>query len=166
MHRKYTGNLELDAAYDIGPLIHYKNKFHLAGYAAIEGVSTALKALDINENDNEILLWSTYLRFEPAIALTGQFYLDILLGFENWRSNKAWMNLAVGDDGKEDLDDPIIKRTPINYQDAAYGIGFDWDIFNRTSLHWRCKWLTHTDVGFRQNNYGAFLTSLEITAFF
>jgi hypothetical protein len=168
MHRKYTGNLELDAAYDIGPLVHYKNKIYLAGYAAIEGISTALKALDVNENDNDILLWSTYLRFEPAIALTNQFYLDILVGFENWRSNKAWMNCAVGSDGKEDLDplNVIIKRTPINYQDAAYGIGFDWDIFNRTSLHWRCKWLAHTDVGFQQNNYNAFLTSLEITAFF
>jgi hypothetical protein len=166
MHRKYTGNLELDLSYDIGPLLHYKNKFYLAGYAAIDGVSTALKALDINENKNDMLLWSTYFRFEPAIALTSQFYLDLLAGFENWRSSKAWMNLAVGDDGKEDLDDPIIKRTPINYQDVAYGIGFDWDLFNRTSLHWRSKWLTHTDVGYSSNNYNAFLTSLEITTFF
>jgi len=168
MHRKYTGNLELDVAYDIGPFIHYKNKFYLSVYAAIEGVSTALRALDVNENDNDMLLWSSYFRFEPAIALTGQFYLDILLGFENWRSNKAWMNLAVGDDGKEDLDTSavIIKRVPINYQDVAYGIGFDWDILTRTALHWRCKWLTHTDVGYGKNDYDAFLTSLELTTFF
>jgi hypothetical protein len=166
MHRKYTGNLEFDAAYDIGPLVHYKNKMYLSGYIAINGISTALKLLDLNEKDNDMLLWSSYYRFEPAIALTNGFYLDILLGYENWRSNKSWMNLAVGPDGKEDMVNPIVKKVPINYKDRAYGVGFDWDVFDRTALHFRCKWLTHTDVSFTDNNYQTYLTSLELTTFF
>ncbi len=166
MHKKYTGNLELDAAYDIGPLIHFPNKFYLAGYLAISSVTNAFKALTFNENGNEMLLWSSYYRFEPAIGLTSKFYLDILLGVENWRSNKAWMNLAVADDGTEDLENPLVKRVPMNYKDVAYGIGFDWDMLTRTALHFRIKKFTHSDANFTQNDYESYLTSLEITMFF
>ena len=172
MHKKYTFNFEVDVAYDIGPLIHYKKDFFLAGYAAFNSVSTAPKACVISEDDDDILLWSMYLRFEPCIALTKKFYLGLLLGYENWRSNKAWMNFAVRNDtdypGKEDLQfgKPIIKRVPINYKDAAYGIGFEWDALERMGLHGRFKWMTHRDETHTANNYSGFLVSLETTMFF
>lgn len=170
MHKKYTFNFEVDAAYDIGPLIHYKNDFFLAGYAAINGVSTSLKAFAINEEDDDMLLWSVYLRFEPGIALTKKFYIGLLLGYENWRSNNAWMNFAIDPDpdnlNKEDLNNPIIKRVPINYTDAAYGIGFDWDMLDRVGLHGRFKWMTHKDEQISDNYYDAFMVSTEVTTFF
>jgi len=166
MHKKYTFNFEVDAAYDVGPLIRYKNEFFLAGYAALNGVSTAFKGFAVNDEAEDMLLWSVYLRFEPYIALTKKLYCGLLLGYENWRSNKAWMNLAVSADGKEDLAHPIIKRVPINYKDAAYGISFEWDALERMGLHGRFKWMTHKDESFTGNNYSAFLASLEIAMFF
>lgn len=166
MHKKYTFNFEMDVAYDIGPLINFKNDFFLAGYAAFNSVSTAPKVFVVNEEDDDILLWSMYLRFEPYIALTKKFYLGLLLGYENWRSNKGWMNLAVLGDGKEDLENPLIKRVPIDYKDAAYGIGFEWDVLERLGLHGRFKWMTHRDESHTANNYSGFLTSLETTMFF
>jgi len=173
--KKYTGNLDVDVAYDIGPYIGYRHKCYLAGYASISGVTNAFKMLAVSENSDDVLLWSSYVRFEPAIALTDKFYLDVLWGVENWRSNKAWMNMAVytNDDapdpsvvGKENLDAPLIKRMPINYKDVAYGIGFDWDMMTRTSLHYRLKYMTHTDQSCSPNNYAEYLSSLEITMFF
>ena len=175
MHKKYTFNFEVDVAYDIGPLINYKNDFFLSGYVAFNSVSTAPRVFTVNEEDDDILLWSMYLRFEPYIALTKKFYLGLLLGYENWRSNKTWMNFAVIENdpdlniiGKEDLQfgTPLIKRVPINYIDAAYGIGFEWDVLERMGLHGRFKWMTHRDESHTANNYSGFLSSLETTMFF
>jgi hypothetical protein len=169
-HKKYTFNFEVDVAHDIGPWLNYKNDFFLAGYAAINSISTAPKPFAVNLDDEDLLLWSLYLRFEPCIALTKKFYLGMLIGYENWRSDKAWMNLSTyeggEDDGKEDLDNPLIKRVPMNYKDAAYGIGFDWDMLERMGLHGRVKWMTHRDENFKANNYETIFTSLEVTMFF
>lgn len=170
MHKKYTSNFEMDVAYDIGQLFNYKKDFFLAGYAAFNSVSTAPKVFVVNADDEDVLLWSIYLRFEPYIALTKKFYLGLLLGYENWRSNKAWMNFAISNDpdspGKEDLDNPLIKRVPIDYKDAAYGLGFEWDALERMGLHGRFKWMTHRDENHTANNFSGFLVSLETTMFF
>ncbi len=36
---------------------------------------------------------------------------------------------------------------PMEYQDLAYGIGFDWDFSPRVGLHGRVKKFFHKDVG-------------------
>ncbi len=55
---------------------------------------------------------------------------------------------------------------PMNFKDAAYGIGFDWDMLERMGLHGRIKWMTHKDENFKANNYETIFTSFEVTMFF
>ncbi len=167
MHKKYSFNFEIDGSYDIGPLIHYKNDFFVGGYLGISGVSTHPKALAFSEKDDDVLLWSLYLRLEPAIALSKKFYIIGLYGYETWRSDKAWMNVDRSEsNNSEDTDNPIFQRVPINYQDVAYGLGFDWDALDRVGLHTRFKWMKHKDVEHNENNMKWFLISMEITTFF
>jgi hypothetical protein len=160
--RKYTFNLELDAAYDIGALLGYRKDLFVGGYAGINGVSKSVTALAFSDNADNVLLWSFYLRLEPAIALNKSFYLLGLFGYENWRSQKAWM--MVSRDGNGNISGiynpiqrtmgatPVAKpenfvKVPIDYRDFAYGIGFDWDMLERVGLHGRVKWITHEDKG-------------------
>jgi len=87
-----------------------------------------------------------------AIALTDKFYLDVSLGVENWRSNKAWMNMAVytNDDA---LILPLSARKILTLllssecrsitrmsHTALVSIGHD----DPDLLHYRLKYMTHT----------------------
>ncbi len=175
MHKKYSFNFEIDGAYDIGPLFNYKNDFFVGGYLGISGVSKHPKPLSFNVEDEDVLLWSLYLRFEPAIALSKKFYIIGLFGYENWRSDKAWMNVNLdieyNPDGTvseiyENYTYPILKRVPIDYRDIAWGLGFDWDMLDRVGLHVRYKWMKHKDVNHLANNMKWYLLSGEITTFF
>jgi len=152
-HRKYTFNLELDAAYDLGPLVGYNHDFYVSGYGAINGVSTSLTPLAFSQKDQ--LLWSWYLRFEPAIAFSDKFYLIGLAGFENWKADNAYMKLETG-----------ITKVPINYYDYAYGLGFDWEMAPRVGLHTRIKWMQHEDVNYIANNWATPVISTEIKMWF
>jgi hypothetical protein len=89
--KKYTFNLELDAAYDIAPSIGYKKDLFVGGYAGIHGISSSVKPLAFSDETEDMLLWSAYVRLEPAIALHKNFYLLGLFGYENWRSRNSWM---------------------------------------------------------------------------
>jgi hypothetical protein len=153
-HRKYTFNLELDASYDISPLIGYKHDFYIAGYGAINGVSTSFTPLALNQDDQ--LLWSWFVRFEPAFAFSDKFYIIGLAGFENWKADKAYMNLTTTG----------ITRVPINYYDYAYGLGFDWEMASRVGLHTRLKWMQHEDVNYTDNNWATPVVSTEIKMWF
>jgi hypothetical protein len=167
--RKYTFNLELDAAYDIGGFFGYKKDLFVGGYAGINGITrSSPAALAFNEKGDNTLLWSFYLRLEPAIALSRNFYVLGLFGYENWRSNKSWMMVSKNDNGQvvgvlnplmsnNNFDpgsrnrNPISERNfvpvPIDTRDIAYGLGFDWDMLSRVGLHGRVKWMTHADKG-------------------
>lgn len=173
--KKYTFNLELDAAYDIGKAVGYKRDLFVGGYAGISGITRSdITALTFNEKDPNTLLWSFYTRLEPAIALHKNFYVLGLFGFENWRSDKSWMmvyvdaakvsksnpngvtgirnptkaaNLAPpnGDDTPVTVKNFV--QVPIDFRDFAYGIGFDWDVLERVGLHGRFKVIQHIDQG-------------------
>ncbi len=168
--KKYTFNLELDAAYDIGAAIGYRKDLFVGGYAGLSGVSSSLTPLAFSDEADNMLLWSFYLRLEPAIALHKSFYLLGLFGYENWRSRKAWMLVdneggyinptslyAIESEnptsvvGRGSLTPDNIVNVPINYHDFAFGLGFDWDILERVGLHGRVKWITHEDKG--MNDY-------------
>jgi len=153
-HRKYTFNLEGDVAYALNQLIGYPHDFFLSLYAAINGVSTSFVPLALSQKDQ--LLWSLYLRFEPAIALSDKFYFIGIAGFENWKSDKAWIAGANG----------AAIRCPIDYQDLAYGVGFDWEMSPRVGLHNRVKWMSHTDVNYHDNDWATPIVSLEIKMWF
>lgn len=165
-NRKYTFNAELDAAYDIGKLIGYKRDLFVGGYAGISGVTRGnMSPLEIDEKGENTLLWSFYLRLEPAIAVHKNFYVLGLFGFENWRSDKSWMMVFrdPSDAGKiTGVRNPTLANpyedgievtpssfvpVPIDFRDFAYGIGFDWDVFERVGLHGRFKVIQHIDQG-------------------
>ncbi|MDB5106203.1 MAG: hypothetical protein JWP91_3892 [Fibrobacteres bacterium] len=154
-HRKWAFNFELDGAADIGPRIGYAHDLFLSGYFALNGVSSRFRPLAFSPAD--LMLWGTYFRAEPAIALTDKFYLLGLAGFENWRSDQAYM---------EDPASGAVVRVPIAYRDYAYGGGFDWDFASRTGLHGRYKWMKHTDEFFSANDWTNALVSAEIKMWF
>ncbi|MFP4416026.1 MAG: hypothetical protein ACLFSB_02005 [Chitinispirillaceae bacterium] len=159
-HRKFTFNLDADIGYDIGPLVGYSRDFFLGGYASISGVSTTFKPLSFNDEGEDMLLWSLYLRLEPAIAVSERLYLIGLAGFENWRSKKAYMNTEAEDGGIN------IKHVPIDYRDLAFGIGMDWDMLERVGFHLRAKRMIHIDNEFRENDWKTWVVSSEMKMWF
>jgi hypothetical protein len=160
--RKYTFNLELDAAYDIGKSIGYPKDLFVGGYAGLNGITRgSISPLEFDGKGGNTLLWSLYVRLEPAIAIHKSFYVLGLFGYENWRSDKAWMMVSRNESGavtgllnptsQEGTDIGIspnnFVRVPIDFRDFAYGIGFDWDVLERVGLHGRFKVIQHIDQG-------------------
>jgi hypothetical protein len=92
--RKFTNNIELGAAYDISPWLGYANDLFIGGHVGVNSVtrgSMAPIALPSSDPiDDNTLMWSFYMRLEPAIALTKNFYVLGLFGYETWRSDKSW----------------------------------------------------------------------------
>ncbi|MDG5814083.1 hypothetical protein QA601_03265 [Chitinispirillales bacterium ANBcel5] len=154
-NRKFTFNLEADIAYCISRLVGYNNDLFVGGYAAINGVSRSFSLLEFNDKSEESLLWSFYLRLEPAIAITNNFYILGLFGLENWRSQKAWMHL-----------NNEFVNVPINFVDRAYGIGFDLGMLERVWLNGRFKYMTHEDKEFSDNNWKMPVVTLELKTWF
>ncbi len=152
-HRKYTFNLETDIAYDISKFVGYRKEFYLSFYGAINGISTKLTPIAFSEKDQ--LLWSLYLRFEPAISISNKFYILGIAGFENWKSEKGWIKTA----------DSVVS-SPIDFRDAAMGIGCDWEMASRVGLHLRFKWMNHKDVNFSKNDWATPIISSEIKMWF
>jgi hypothetical protein len=155
MHKKWTFNLEMDAAWDFGPKIGYPRDLFLGGYLSLNGVSAAPKAVAFNEKD--MMLWGVYARLEPVIALTSNFYCVALLGYENWRAENAY---------SVDPESGIAADAPINYVDLGAGFGFDWDFSQRVGLHTRLKWLSHSDESLPENDWNNRIASAEIKMWF
>jgi hypothetical protein len=115
--------------------------------------------LAFSDEAADMLLWSVYIRLEPAIALRKNFYLLGLFGYENWRSQNSWMMVRL--DAERNIAGVLnptatsaaavtvnnFVQVPINSMDFAYGIGFDWDVLERVGLHGRFKVISHTDAG-------------------
>lgn len=160
--RKFTYNFEVDYAYDFSKIVGYPRDLFFSVYAALNGVSTTFKPLAFNEKNKEMLLWGTYIRFEPAIALTSKFYLLGLAGFERWASDKAYSIY------KSPINSKIkyAVYSPIDYRDYAIGIGFDWDMMSRVGLHGRIKYMQHDDINIPENNYKTPVISTEIKMWF
>jgi hypothetical protein len=155
VHQKYAFNLEVDGALDVGPVIGYSRDLFLSGYCALNGVSSTFRPAAFSPAD--LMLWGLYLRAEPAIALAEKFYLLGLAGYENWRSDMAYM---------EDPATGEVIRKPIDYVDFAFGGGFDWDFAARVGLHGRYKWMKHKDEFFSANDWTNSLVSAEIKMWF
>ncbi len=158
VHQKYSFNVDLDGAVDIGPMIGYSHEIFLSGYMALNGVSSTLKPVAFSPKD--MMLWGLYMRAEPAIAVTDKLFFLGLLGYENWRSDMAYMAL------KDETGADIVTKVPIDYQDWAYGAGFDWDFAARVGLHGRAKWMKHEDKFFSANDWATPYYSAEIKMWF
>jgi hypothetical protein len=153
-HRKWTFNLEVDGAWDFGPMVGYSRELFLGAYAALNGVSDGFRAVAFGPSD--MMLWGAYFRLEPAMALSDKFYLLALAGYETWRSEMAYMDTPAQE----------VVATPIDYHDVAFGVGFDWDFAARVGLHTRFKWMKHMDSEFTDNNWTNRLGSAEIKMWF
>ena len=164
--RKFTFNLSVDGAYDIGPLLGYKRDLFVGGFAGINGVSTSFKPLAINGDGKNMLLWSFYMRLEPAIALTEKFYILGLIGYENWKAKYAWM--SINDQGEYTSGSAAtgVKNVGLDHEDIAFGLGFDWGMLDRVGLHGRFKWLRHRDNAYRANDWQSPFASAEIKMWF
>ncbi|MGB7569422.1 MAG: hypothetical protein WBM07_16285 [Chitinivibrionales bacterium] len=155
-HRKYTFNFATDFSYDISGLIGYHRDLFLSGYLALNDISTSFVPIAFDQKDQ--LLWSWYFRFEPAIAITDKLYILGIAGWENWRSDKAYM-LAPNSTNSAVL-------CPINYLDYAAGLGFDWEMSARVGLHTRAKWMRHEDINYTDNNWQTPILSMEVKMYF
>lgn len=182
-HQKFTFNAELDGSYDIGPLVGYPRDLFLGLYGAFNGVSTSFKPFAVGDKSKDMLLWGTYWRFEPAIAVTNKFYILGVAGFENWRAQNTYMHFVdstktngmsssyieenLGSVAKEQYaNGQRLFNVPIDYRDYALGLGFDWDVMARVGLHGRVKWMKHDDVNFESNSWETPIISAEIKMWF
>lgn len=166
MSKKNSFNIVLDWGMDISKLFNYKNDLFLSLYYEMSGVTkSGFAPFAFDKDKEDVLLLSHYIRSEPAIALTDEFYLLGLFGLEKWISGKTWVGEMVTDsEGIEYLEG--IKRVDIESTDFAAGFGFDWDMMKRVSLHGRYKRFKHTDKGAGVNDYVGNHVRLELKAFF
>ncbi len=158
VHQKWTYNLEFDGAWDLGPTIGYGHDLFVSGYCALNGIAGQPTALAVSPKD--MMLWGVYTRAEPAIALTDKFYVLGLAGYENWRSDMAYMELPDESGAK------VATKVPIDYKDYAWGLGFDWDLISRVGLHGRYKQMWHKDKFYDANDWTNTLVSAEIKMWF
>jgi len=193
---KKSFDFNVDWALNIAKYIGYKNDLILSLYYEINGITRTFAPLAFNSDaSNNVLLMSHFLRSEPTIGITKNFYITTLIGFERWLSGKTWTGeyeYKGGDsgfDGKpsngglvvtgvKDEPDYVdnaaaerytltgIRQSTLKTTDLALGIGFNWDIMKRVSLHGRYKWLKHDDANLPFNNYIGNVVSLELKAFF
>jgi hypothetical protein len=179
---KKSFDFNVDWALNIAKYIGYKNNLYLSLYYQINGVTRNFAPLAFkSDGDNDVLLVSHYIRSEPTIGITKRFYITTLFGFEKWQSGKTWIGeyqYESGDNNKGGLLASTggdygksykltgIKQSELEVNDLALGIGFDWDMLKRVSLHGRYKWLKHSDVNLPFNDYTGNVVSLELKAFF
>lgn len=182
-HKKATQNLSVDLSYEISRLWEGKRSLFLAGYAAFNSVTNGPgMGVPAFKTGDDVLLVGRNLRFEPVFQLTPRFYIIGLLSQETWQSDYGVAmidstGMAPGEDsdwlvsegGYENL-----RRAPIDYTDWIYGLGFDWDIAPRVSLHVRGQYFTHEDAGISvdlpsaagRNDYRAWMGSTEMKMWF
>lgn len=156
-HQKFTFNFDADWAYDLGPMLGYPRDLFFSIYAAVNGVSTSFTPISFNSDAQNMLLWGTYVRLEPAIAVTKKFYLLGLAGFENWQSHKTYM---------PDGTSAEVKSVPLDFRDYAAGLGFDWDMLSRVGFHGRFKYMWHDDINCMSNSFKTPVISTEIKMWF
>jgi hypothetical protein len=184
---KKSFNFNVDWALNIAKYIGYKNDLILSLYYETSGVTRKFAPLAFSSDEKDVLLVSHYLRSEPTIGITKKFYITSLIGFETWLSGKTWTGeykyvggdydeqasndglVITGSDGSPAAEGYTltgIKQSNLKTTDLALGIGFDWDVMKRVSLHGRYKWLKHDDANLPFNNYIGNVVSLELKAFF
>jgi len=175
---KRSFDFNIDWALNIARYIGYKNDLLLSLYYQTNGITKSFSPFAVkSDEDNDVLLVSHYIRSEPTIGITKQFYITTLIGFEKWMSGKTWTGMYKDGSGPETggqrpwglTSGPEltgIVQSDLETNDLALGVGFDWDMMKRVSLHGRYKWLKHTDVNLPFNNYIGNVVSLELKAFF
>lgn len=175
-HAKWSSYLSVAGGYDIGHWFGTDRNIVMSGYASISGVSTTIAPIAYSESQSDMLLWSFYGQFEPAIAITSTFHLVGVLGLETFRSEYGYVaSSLVNSIVKPTATDPThyndvnlstYSKAPINIMETAIGIGFDWDFADRAGLHFRYKWATHSDEVLSQNDWTGHYITAETKVWF
>ena len=160
-HTKWSSYFSLAGGYDIGHWFGTDRNIVMSGYASISGVSKTFAPIAYSESQSDMLLWSFYGQFEPAIAITPTFHLVGIAGIETFRSEYGYVIDFVDnnlDKSKEDghysdVNTMVFRKAPINFLETALGIGFDWNFADRAGIHVRYKWATHSDETVPDNDW-------------
>lgn len=172
-HAKWYSFLSFMGGYDIGHWFGTDRNIMMTGYAALSGVSTTIAPIAYSEDQTDMLLWSFYGQFEPAIAVTPKFHMVGILGVEMFRSKNAYTAYTMQNSVSKNS--PLYSEvsttsyyaySPINYLETAIGLGFDWDFADRAGLHVRYKWMTHTDENLSVNDWHMHYISAETKVWF
>lgn len=167
-HAKWSSYLSVMGGYDIGHWFNTDRNIMMTGYAAISGISTTIAPIAYSEDQSDMLLWSFYGQFEPAVAVTPKFHMVGILGLETFRSKYAYTSYTV--DAPKNLYSEVSTSyyayAPINYLETAIGLGFDWDFADRAGLHVRYKWMTHSDENLSVNDWHSHYIAAETKVWF
>jgi hypothetical protein len=174
MSVKWNSSISADMGYDIGHWFNTDRNIMLQLYTSLSGVSTAFVPIAYTDKyDKNMLMWSLFVQSEPAVAITPNLHGVLIFGFENFRAEKAYVDLEdVGIQDKTVYSSLYpyglynYKLSPINILHTAVGFGFDWDFAARAGLHFRYKYLTNNDENLPQNNWKAHHVQAETKVWF
>jgi len=175
-HTKWSSYLSLAGGYDIGHWFGTDKNIVMSGYASISGVSKTIAPIAYSESQSDMLLWSFYGQFEPAVAVTPSFHVVGILGLESFRSEYGYVidiltnNIDKPNSTKQthynDVSTTFYRQAPINYLETALGIGFDWNFADRAGIHFRYKWATHSDETVPDNDWSGHYIYAETKVWF
>ena len=176
-HAKWSSYLSFMGGYDIGHWIGTDRNVMMTGYFALSGISTSFAPLAVSEKQSNVLLTSFYGQFEPTVAVTPTFHMVGILGLETFRSDKTYVlekientlprpNPPKTSSYIYEVNSFQVKKAPINYRDFAIGLGFDWDFADRVGLHFRYKFMTHSDETVSDNDWHSHYIAAEAKAWF
>ena len=170
-HAKWSSYISFMGGYDIGHWFGTDRNIMMTAFVALSGISTSFAPIAVSEKQSNMLMTSFYGQFEPTIAVTPTFHMVGILGLETFRSEKAYAMYRVGELNKNngfyyETSDVYFKKAPINYKDFAIGLGFDWDFSDRVGLHFRYKFMTHSDETISDNDWHSHYIAAETKAWF
>ena len=175
-HTKWSSYFSLAGGYDIGHWFGTDRNIVMSGYASISGVSKTIAPIAYSESQSDMLLWSFYGQFEPAIAVTPTFHVVGILGLETFRSeyghiidytsNNIEKPTAKAPTHYNDVSTMFFRKAPINYLETALGVGFDWNFAERAGVHVRYKWATHSDETEPDNDWSGHYIYAETKVWF
>ena len=171
-HAKWSTYMSFMGGYDIGHWFGTDRNIMMTAFVTLSGVSTSFAPIAVSEKSFDMLMMSFYGQFEPTIAVTPTFHMVGILGLETFRSDKAYRICELsspryqkGNYGNE-ISPYYYEKSPINYKDFAIGLGFDWDFSDRVGLHFRYKFMTHSDETISENNWHSHYIAAETKAWF
>src|SRR5574344_563751 len=172
-HIKWSSYLSAEGGYDIGNWFNTDRTVMMSGYAALSGISKTIAPIAYSEKQTDMLLWSFYGQFEPAVAVTPKFHMVGLLGLESFRAENAYTQVLVSSSISTTSSyyslangTSYYKKSPINYLETAFGLGFDWDFADRAGLHVRYKYARHSDETLSENDWNGHFVSAETKVWF
>ena len=177
-HAKWSSFLSFMGGYDIGGWFGTDRTIMMTLYAALSGLSTSFAPIAYSESQTDMLLWSFYTQFEPSIAVHPKFHVVGIVGMETFRSEYAYRTVsptstvaktssyAKTASQPAQFTNHYYEQAPINYLETAFGIGFDWDFAERAGLHFRYKFMTHSDELISENDWHSHYIAAETKVWF